>query len=119
MIKLKAKDVAAVRAELLERQGGVCAICKKPPVIPCLDHFHGTTGHIRGVLCSGCNAFEGRVAKWQHMCKVTDLPTWLENLAAYLRVHETSQHGLVHPTHKTADEKKTLAKKRRARKLKS
>lgn len=47
-------------AGLERRQGGVCAICKKPPsgarsrVKLLLDHDH-SDGHIRGLLCGNCN----------------------------------------------------------------
>jgi hypothetical protein len=56
---------------MLEAQGGVCAICKRPPgdtfsrvknfVIPELlqvDHDH-VTGLIRGLLCKQCNLVLG------------------------------------------------------------
>jgi hypothetical protein len=41
---------------LLERQGGGCAICGKPPgkIALHVDHDH-ETGEIRGLLCVGCN----------------------------------------------------------------
>jgi Recombination endonuclease VII len=43
--------------EMLERQGGGCAICGSPPT-PAIslhvDHDHGT-GEIRGLLCVRCN----------------------------------------------------------------
>ena len=40
---------------LLERQGGVCAICRKPSKETlCVDHCH-VTGRIRGLLCRKCN----------------------------------------------------------------
>jgi Recombination endonuclease VII len=42
-------------AALLARQGGVCAICGKPPEKTlCVDHCH-STGRIRGLLCRKCN----------------------------------------------------------------
>jgi Recombination endonuclease VII len=42
-------------AALLARQGGVCAICAKPPEKTlCVDHCH-TTGKVRGLLCRQCN----------------------------------------------------------------
>jgi Autographiviridae endonuclease VII len=40
---------------LLARQGGVCAICAKPPEKTlCVDHCHAT-GKVRGLLCRQCN----------------------------------------------------------------
>lgn len=50
-------------SELLEAQGGVCAICKKPETIKnqngevrslAVDHDH-STGRVRGLLCFRCN----------------------------------------------------------------
>ena len=44
---------------ILERQGGVCAICKKHPgETLCVDHCHAT-GKVRGLLCRKCNAAIG------------------------------------------------------------
>ncbi len=41
--------------EMLERQGGVCAICKREPQGTFhIDHCHGT-GAVRGLLCGSCN----------------------------------------------------------------
>jgi hypothetical protein len=48
---------------LLEQQGGVCAICGRPPVSKRrfhVDHNH-KTGVVRGLLCSGCNTAVGGV----------------------------------------------------------
>ena len=41
---------------MLENQGGVCAICLGPPDREhyCVDHNH-ETGEIRGLLCNACN----------------------------------------------------------------
>lgn len=50
--------------DMLEKQGGVCAICKgnpgkstnqKPRKNFCIDHDH-ITGKVRGLLCHKCNA---------------------------------------------------------------
>lgn len=46
------------RDQLLTEQGGVCAICKRDLVRPCLDHDH-VTGAVRGILCSQCNTLIG------------------------------------------------------------
>ena len=43
--------------KLLEKQGGVCAVCKTPPKSGKslhIDHDH-TTGLVRGLLCFRCN----------------------------------------------------------------
>jgi hypothetical protein len=43
--------------QLMERQGGVCAICGMPPPEGRhldVDHCH-STGHVRGLLCNRCN----------------------------------------------------------------
>ena len=43
--------------KILELQGGVCAICKRPPESGkhlCVDHCH-KTGKLRGLLCTKCN----------------------------------------------------------------
>jgi hypothetical protein len=43
-------------ASMVQRQGGVCAICGNPPRVRNLsvDHNHNT-GTIRGLLCDKCN----------------------------------------------------------------
>ena len=38
--------------EMLDKQGGHCALCDGPAV--CVDHNH-TTGKVRGLLCVPCN----------------------------------------------------------------
>ena len=42
---------------LLDRQGGVCAICQSPPEKKALavDHKHDESNAIRGLLCECCN----------------------------------------------------------------
>jgi hypothetical protein len=62
--------------ELLEFQGGGCAICGRPPNPErrhALDHDHKTM-QLRGILCTICNM------------RLTDriTPEWLRAAAAYL-----------------------------------
>lgn len=43
-------------AKILERQGGVCGICRTTPKRPVVDHCH-KTNRVRGILCHKCNIF--------------------------------------------------------------
>jgi len=47
--------------ELLSKQKGVCAICKKSVPILAVDHNH-ETGAIRGLLCKNCNLALGFIS---------------------------------------------------------
>lgn len=62
-----------------DNQGGVCAICRRPPTWEnrrrlSIDHCH-TTGTVRGLLCDGCNQGIGRF---------NDDPNLLREAIAYL-----------------------------------
>lgn len=60
--------------EMLDRQGGVCAICGKRPVTIRLavDHDH-ETGRVRGLLCRRCNRALGLwEADEQRMLRLID-----------------------------------------------
>jgi hypothetical protein len=65
--------------EMLEAQGGFCAICLRPPGKKRLhvDHCH-ISGRVRGLLCDDCNLGIG---------KLGDDPSRVMSAAAYL------QHG--------------------------
>ena len=62
---------------MLDKQGGVCAICLDPPRGKWLavDHNHHT-GVIRGLLCDYCN---------RRLLIVRNTPDVLERAVAYLR----------------------------------
>jgi hypothetical protein len=68
-------------AALLDRQGGLCAICKgsasgrKDSSELCVDHDH-TTNQIRGLLCHSCNRGIGMLR---------DDPDIIQRAADYLR----------------------------------
>jgi len=63
--------------DILIAQGGVCAICHRPPNGKRLsiDHAHDETGTIRGLLCSQCNVAIGMA---------NDDPNRLRQMAEYL-----------------------------------
>lgn len=59
---------------ILDRQGGVCAICSEPDRKLVIDHDH-QTGTVRGLLCADCNIGLGRFR---------DTPAYLQAAVAYL-----------------------------------
>ena len=120
MSRLTTAQVAPARAKLLQLQKYKCPLCqgsmKGGGKKPALDHSH-VTGYIRGVLCLNCNQFEGKTYNGANRSKGNLTPQqWLQNLLDYWKLHETPQHGgILHPTHKTAEEKR-LATNAKARK---
>jgi len=120
MQKLTYAGVATVRATLLQRQAGKCALCGRPPKTPCLDHCH-TNGWIRGVLCSGCNAMLGKLENNRGRYGLSDFgafAAFLGGVAQYLHTHKLGPTNLLHPTYKTTDEKR-LARNEKARKTRA
>ena len=121
-MKLKHSQVAPVRTQLIQQQGGKCALCErsftgKGAVKPALDHCH-VRGHIRDVLCLNCNGMEGKMFNLARRMMKDAPSTAVERLLSYWTKHQTSQHGLIHPTHKTETEKRVernaKARKKRA-----
>ena len=74
--------------DLFASQCGVCAICKRVPAIPCIDHDHAT-GVVRGVLCSWCNG----------MLAAIERPGFIEQALEYLTdpVVKVVQSGVCRP----------------------
>lgn len=112
-MRLTASQVKPVRTSLLAQQGGRCSLCG----LPCsaeqavLDHNH-STGAVRGVLHRGCNSLLGKLENNAARYGVRDIGTFTNGVAAYLRAHLTNITGYLHPTHKSADEKRLLRNKR-------
>ena len=53
--------------EVLELQGGTCAICKQVPTTFVVDHDH-RSGAIRGLLCGPCNRALGHLRDQPGLC---------------------------------------------------
>lgn len=118
--KLKSTQLAAYRKEAAAAQGNRCQLCGKPfttkaPYDPVLDHDH-KTGAVRGVLHRGCNSLYGKVENNAARFGVHDVAVFTNGCAQYGRRHMTNVTGLIHPLHKTAEEKKaaTAAKRKKA-----
>lgn len=101
--QLKQSQVKDTKIELLESQLHRCAICGKPLELgsEChLDHDH-QTGHVRAVLCRGCNVLEGRIHGKFVMSGLksqgVSYTDWLRTLADYLE--EDYSENDYHPQH--------------------
>jgi len=66
-------------AAMLERQAGVCAICRRPPKVGGrrlhVDHDH-RTGRVRGLLCFTCNRYI--LGKYATVAKLRAAADYLE-----------------------------------------
>lgn len=106
--RLKPSEVKTAREAMLHAGGMRCALCG----LPCsfdqavLDHDH-QTGLIRGVIHNNCNVVLGRLENASRRYR-TDLKAFIQGVETYLAIPSE----IYHPTHRTADEKKALLKKR-------
>lgn len=114
-IRLKTTQVTTTRASMLSAQGGRCALCGLPLKAEqaVLDHDH-QTGAVRAALHRGCNSLLGKIENNHRRYGVANLPAFLHGAVTYLHRHTTNQTGLLHPSHKT-DEEKRLARNKAAR----
>jgi len=107
-IQLTSSKIPKIRNQLLEKQNGICPICKEQVKSPCLDHHHKRkikgTGLVRGVLCRNCNSF---IAKAENNCirfaiDQSKLPEILRSVANYLEQDHTI---FIHPSEKPKEKK--------------
>lgn len=116
-MKLKHKDLPALRKKLLKQQGGFDPITALEITDPCVDHDH-STGAVRGVLDRRTNAWEGRVRSAFRRCGLqkagADYYSSLYGLLLYLKATERNQDPLIHPDFLTPEEKR-LKRNKKAR----
>ncbi|UXQ88721.1 endonuclease [Salmonella phage PST_H2] len=123
MRKIKQSELKEVRDELIKRQKSKCPICGGSlkaitEINRVVDHCH-EHGHIRGVLCRGCNGGIGKIENLiRSYCKAGNnnyfIVKTLRNIADYLELHKTPQTEWIYPKHKTAAELRE-ARNRKAR----
>lgn len=111
IIQLKSKDIAELRREIALKQGNKCMLCgcDLTDKIAVLDHQHkirktdpnviNGNGLVRGVLCSECNALEGKIfnnsVRFLHQPTKDDLCKWLSNLISY---YHNEPYPYIHPS---------------------
>lgn len=88
--------------------------------MPVLDHDH-KHGHIRGVLCRGCNALLGHIENNRYrnnLSLLADLCAFLRGSADYLEHYRVPRTEYTHHTWRDEDQKRELrnsrARKKRA-----
>lgn len=113
-MKLKVKDIPALRDKIALSQNGFCWLCKIDLrcVTACLDHDH-ETGLIRGVLCQNCNGIEGKINNLARRAKRQGTKAkFITSVLAYWNCFEEAARMEIHPTHKTPDEKRLRRNKK-------
>lgn len=112
MRKLKSSEIKALREELLRQQNFRCALSDVELTAQraVLDHAHDS-GRIRAVLDRGVNSLLGKIENGMKINRIDTL--MLENICRNLIAYiNESQKDLLHPTHRTPEERKQRAKKR-------
>lgn len=113
-MRIKNKDIEDLRVKIAAEQNNLCWLCDVDlnTVTPCLDHDH-QNGAIRGVLCQNCNGIEGKIANLANRAKREKTRyDFLNRVLRYWNFFSACKRDLIHPSHKTADEKRLLKNKR-------
>ena len=108
-MRLKPKDLKQHRLDVLEKQKGICPLCKTTilPEEAALDHDHDE-GYVRQVLHRACNQAEGRIKSWTNRSRFQgDHKVFLKNLLEYIDTDYSD--NFEHPGHLTKKCKKFKA----------
>ena len=113
MRRMTKSEIQPIRLNQWVKQGKICPLClneiSRENTV--LDHDHDT-GECRAVLHRGCNALLGKLENGRAINGLTneqDWVNWLSNVAGYIKDYKMK---VLHPTHKTEEEKRLLKNKR-------
>ncbi len=118
--------IQQIKDKIRLEQDDVCPLCETSfsimePNNICLDHDH-ETGLVRGVLCRNCNSMEGKISNCiRRARRALSSAKWFYNLVRYWTITHASnpaREQIMHPTHKTKDQKRELRNARARRKRK-
>lgn len=78
-----------------------------------MDHDH-KSGAVRGVLCRNCNGIEGKIYNLANRAKRwRTVPEFIRSVLSYWEIHtDKGMDVVLHPMHKTDDEKRLLRNKK-------
>ncbi|MNB71965.1 Recombination endonuclease VII [compost metagenome] len=112
MAVLTQKNLQAWKQTQFDKQHGKCALCDR--LLESVqkanaDHQHFGNGHMRGLLCPGCNVFEGRIQTLFYRAGLAnvDWSMFCESLARYWK--QDYSNNPTHPIH-VADTAKRFGK---------
>jgi DNA-binding sugar fermentation-stimulating protein len=111
-MKIKHREIVDYRNLFLEQQQRRCALCNEPiDGDAVLDHCH-KTGRLRRTLHRGCNSMLGKIENNMARSQMTNerLREFAKRLVLYI---ESEWDDIVHPTHKTPEERKMAYKKKK------
>lgn len=118
MHRIKNSQIPALKKKLVEKQNYLCGMgCgadlrRLPPKDLCLDHDH-RAGHVRSVLCRNCNGIEGKIYNLANRGKRASTPSgFLALVLEYWNKHSSPIYPILHPSHKTEDEKRLETNKK-------
>jgi len=117
-MRAKPKDIKTLREQYWRENSGMCPICQHPIDLKdaVLDHRH-SDGYIRNTIHRFCNTFISHIENNQKRNKIT--PSQLTNILRNFESYVQSHKPILHPTHRTEEEKKERAKKRAKARRKS
>jgi len=111
MRRITAREIRELRLQYLQAQMHLCALCAQSltPEDAVLDHDHAS-GQLRCAIHRWCNTFLGKIENGAVRNRIT--PLQLENILRNLQAYQQDLKPLLHPTHRTPEERKTRARKR-------
>ena len=114
MHRLKPKDIRPAREAAVQEQNRLCPLCEQELRVEdaVLDHCH-RTGQIRHALHRHCNMYIGAMENNLVRNRIT--PEQLKNILKNFQAYITNLKPVLHPTHRTPEEKIERARQRARR----
>jgi hypothetical protein len=111
MNRIKTSEIKKYREQYLVNNNCICPLCGLliDPKDAVLDHSH-KSGKLRNSIHRLCNTFLSKIEN--NITRNCITPEQLTNILRNYESYVSNTKDIIHPTFKTKDEKKVLAKKR-------